>query len=75
MIKFGAQEIILANSEKEEDIKESIDQLISYSLKRTEELEKTILAKAIEDKFNLNNVSLTDQDDRQQSTGLYTFEG
>jgi hypothetical protein len=44
-------------------------------LKKTEELEKTILAKAIEDKFNLNSVSLTDQDDRPQSTGLYTFEG
>ena len=75
MIKFGAQEIILANSEKEEDIKESIEQLIDCSLKKTQELEKTILAKAIEDKFNLNSVSLTDQDDRQQSTGLYTFEG
>jgi hypothetical protein len=35
MIKFGAQEIILANSEKEEDIKESIEQLIDYSLKKT----------------------------------------
>jgi hypothetical protein len=60
MIKFGAQEIILANSEKEEEMKENIEQLIDYSLKRTEELEKTLLAKAIEDKFNLNNVSLTD---------------
>jgi HAND len=33
------------------------------------------LSKALEDKFNLNNVSLTDQDDRQQSTGMYIFEG
>lgn len=28
----------------------------------------------IEDKFNLNNVSLTGEEERQQS-GLYTFEG
>jgi hypothetical protein len=50
-----------------------LDSLIDYSLKKTAALETAL--SAIEDKFNLNSVSLTDQDDRQQSTGLYTFEG
>jgi len=29
----------------------------------------------LEDKFNLNNVSLTGDDDNKQSNNLYTFEG
>lgn len=38
----------------------NIDSIIDYSLKKTEEINK-VLSK-IEDKFNLNNVSLTGDD-------------
>jgi hypothetical protein len=55
MIKYGAQEIIsTANYEITDS---SIDDILNHSLKRTEEL-KAQLSK-IEDKFNLNSVSLT----------------
>jgi hypothetical protein len=49
MIKFGAQEIIHANSDQLQDIEANIDQIIDYSLKRTEELNRTLLSKALED--------------------------
>ena len=64
MIKFGAQEIILAEQD-DKAMEQNIDQIIEYSLQRTEELNRTILSKMIEDKFNLNNVSLTGEDERQ----------
>lgn len=70
MIKFGAQEII--TTENGQDINEAnIDKIIENSLKKTEEINK-VLSK-IEDKFNLNNVSLLGDDDKQ--TNLYEFEG
>jgi SWI/SNF-related matrix-associated actin-dependent regulator of chromatin subfamily A member 5 len=52
-------------------MEDNIDGIIEYSMKRTEEINE-ILNK-IEDKFNLNNVSLTGEDEKQ--TNLYTFEG
>jgi len=71
MIKYGAQEIIsTANQEINE---ENIDRILDYSLKRTNELNAD-LAK-IEDKFNLNSVSLTGDDENSKQTKLYTFEG
>jgi hypothetical protein len=55
MIKYGAQEIIsTANYEITEA---SIDDILNHSLKRTEELQASL--SKIEDKFNLNSVSLT----------------
>jgi hypothetical protein len=33
-------------------------------MRRTEELNKTLASKMIEDKFNLNNVSLTGEEER-----------
>jgi hypothetical protein len=51
----------------------NIDSIIEYSLKKTEEINNQM--KMIEDKFNLNSVSLTGEDERQQNSGLYTFEG
>jgi hypothetical protein len=73
MIKYGAQEIIsTANQEINE---ENIDRILDHSLKRTNELNEN-LAK-IEDKFNLNSVSLTGDDPAEASkqSKLYTFEG
>lgn len=49
----------------------NIDNIIEHSLKRTEEINKVL--NKIEDKFNLNNVSLTGEDEKQ--TDLYMFEG
>lgn len=49
----------------------NIDNIIDHSLKRTEEINKVL--NSLEDKFNLNNVSLTGEDEKQ--TNLYTFEG
>lgn len=49
MIKFGAQEIIHTNSEQQQDIEANIDQIIDYSLKRTEEINQSLLSKAYED--------------------------
>lgn len=40
----------------------NIDSIIEHSLKRTEEINK-VLSK-LEDKFNLNNVSLTGEDEK-----------
>lgn len=53
----------------------NIDQIIEYSLKKTEELNQNVLSKMIEDKFNLNNVSLTGEDDNNKNQSFYTFEG
>ncbi len=70
MIKYGAQEIIL--TEQDGQIKEAnIDHIIEHSMKKTEEMNK--LLSMIEDKFNLNNVSLTGEDEKY--TNLYEFEG
>lgn len=44
---------------------------MDHSLKKTEEINKEL--NKIEDKFNLNNVSLTGEDEKQ--TDLYVFEG
>ena len=59
MIQHGAQEIILDNSDGE--LKANLDEIISNSLKKTEEFEKKL--KNIDEKFNLNSVSLTGDDD------------
>lgn len=40
----------------------NIDNIIEHSLKRTEEINKVL--NKIEDKFNLNNVSLTGDDEK-----------
>jgi hypothetical protein len=72
MIKFGAQEIIL-DQQDDKAMAANIDSIIEYSLKKTEEINNQM--KMIEDKFNLNSVSLTGEDERQQNSGLYTFEG
>lgn len=69
MIKFGAQEIILA--EQEGALEANIDEVIEHSLRKTEEINRSL--KMIEDKFNLNSVSLTG--DEEKASGLYTFEG
>jgi hypothetical protein len=42
-------------------MEQNIDKIIEYSLKKTEEINRQV--KMIEDKFNLNNVSLTGEDD------------
>ncbi len=70
IIKFGAQEIIL-NEQDGQSMEANIDQIIEHSLKRTEEMNKFL--NSLEDKFNLNNVSLTGEDEKQ--TDLYMFEG
>jgi hypothetical protein len=44
-------------------MEQNIEKIIEHSLKKTEEINKTM--KMIEDKFNLNNVSLTGEDERQ----------
>lgn len=59
MIQHGAQEIILDNSD--EEMKANLEEIISNSLKKTEEFEKKL--KNIDEKFNLNSVSLTGDDD------------
>lgn len=61
MIKYGAQEIILTEQEGK-SMEANIDNIIDHSLKRTEEINR-VLSK-IEDKFNLNNVSLTGEDEK-----------
>jgi hypothetical protein len=69
MIRHGAQEIILScNQEDDQNMKDHIDQIIEDSLKKTEKLEKEL--KLIEDKFNLNQVSLTG-DDGGYKTNIY----
>lgn len=72
MIKYGAQEIIsTANFEITEA---SIEQILDHSLKKTEELQQQLAN--IEDKFNLNSVSLTgDEPENARQSTLYTFEG
>ena len=72
MLKYGAQEIIsTANVEITEA---SIEQILEHSLKKTEALQQQLAN--IEDKFNLNSVSLTGDDpDSVRQSNLYTFEG
>ena len=58
MIKYGAQEII---STANTDITDAnIDAILEHSLKKTKEISQQLAN--IEDKFNLNNVSLTGDD-------------
>ena len=72
MIKYGAQEIILAEQQLDGSVNEAnIDKIIDHSLKKTAEINKVL--NKIEDKFNLNNISLTGEDEKQ--TYLYEFEG
>jgi hypothetical protein len=54
-------------------MKANIDAIIEKSLKKTEELEKQL--KSIEDKFNLNNVSLTGDDGDGAKTSIYQMDG
>jgi SWI/SNF-related matrix-associated actin-dependent regulator of chromatin subfamily A member 5 len=72
MLKYGAQEIIsTANFEITE---QSIDQILAHSLKKTEALQESL--SKIEEKFNLNSVSLTgDEPEHTRQSKLYTFEG
>ncbi|CDW88930.1 probable global transcription activator snf2l1 isoform 2 [Stylonychia lemnae] len=70
MIKYGAQEIILTEQDGQL-MDENIDSIIEHSMKRTDEINKEL--SKLEEKFNLNNVSLTGEDEKQ--TDLYTFEG
>lgn len=72
MIQHGAQEIILTCDDDDVDMKKNLDQIIDKSLKKTEELEKQL--KSIEDKFNLNQVSLTG-DDEGHKTSIYQLDG
>ena len=53
-------------------MKANLDQIIEKSLKKTEEMEKQ--PKTIEDKFNLNQVSLTG-DDANTKTSIYQLDG
>jgi len=69
MIQYGAQEIIV--SDQADEIEANIDHIIERSMKKTEKINE--LLSNIEDKFNLNNVSLTGEDEKY--TSLYTFEG
>jgi len=74
MIQHGAQEIILSCDKDEEDMKANLDEIISQSLKKTEEFEKKL--KSIDEKFNLNSVSLTGDDDYQgKKKTLYSLDG
>lgn len=43
-------------------MEDNIDKIIEHSLKKTEEINKVL--NKIEDKFNLNNVSLTGDDEK-----------
>jgi hypothetical protein len=49
----------------------NIENIIDYSIKKTAEINQVL--NKIEDKFNLNNVSLTGEDEKQND--LYMFEG
>jgi hypothetical protein len=70
MITHGAQEIILTCDNEDEDMKANIDSIIEKSMKKTEEINEKL--KSIEDKFNLNNVSLTGDDgDAGTKTSIY----
>ena len=53
-------------------MKNNIDKIIDNSLKKTAEIEKQL--KSIEDKFNLNSVSLTGDDDNHK-TSIYQMDG
>jgi hypothetical protein len=53
-------------------MKNNLDAIIEKSLKKTEEFEKQL--KSIEDKFNLNQVSLTG-DDGNTKTSIYQLDG
>lgn len=50
----------------------NIDDILKHSFKKTEEINKSL--SMLEEKYNLNNVSLTGDDQTKQS-GLYMFEG
>ena len=55
-------------------MKANIDSIIEKSMKKTEELNHQL--KSIEDKFNLNNVSLTGDDgDNGTKTSIYQMDG
>ena len=55
MLRYGAQEIISTANFEITD--ESIENILDHSLKKTEQLQQQLAS--IEEKFNLNSVSLT----------------
>ena len=71
MIKYGAQEII-STADKEVITEADIDKIISHANQKTALINKSL--ESLEEKFNLNTVSLTG-DDPERYQSLYTFEG
>jgi hypothetical protein len=63
---------MLTCDEDDNDMKNNIDEIITKSMKKTEELEKSL--KSIEDKFNLNEVPLLD-DQNAHKTSIYQMDG
>ena len=72
MIKHGAQDIIHTCDDEDEDMAANIDKILAKSEEKTNEINKQL--NSVEDKFNLNQVSLAGGDDGQK-TSVYIFEG
>ena len=70
ILKYGAQEII--STANQEITEQSIEQILDHSFRRTEQLQSQL--SRIEDKFNLNSVSLTG-DENHDTKLMYTFDG
>lgn len=69
-IHWGAQEIVMS---KDEAITEKdIDRILAYGNEKTDEIKKEL--GKIESKFNLNNISLTGNEN-SDSHDIYYFEG
>lgn len=69
-IHYGAQEIIMSNEEKITE--ENIEKILEYGNEKTDEINEEL--SKIEQKFNLNNISLTGNEN-DDGPGMYYFEG
>lgn len=69
-IHCGAQEIIMSKDEVITD--ENIDKILAYGNEKTDQIKEEL--NKIEQKFNLNNISLTGNEN-DDGPGMYYFEG
>ena len=54
-------------------MKNNIDEIIESSMKKTEEFQKKL--QSVEDKFNLNNVFMVEDDANCKKINLYSIDG
>jgi hypothetical protein len=76
MVKYGMQEII-STANQETITEQDIEKIIAHSMKKTDVINAALDKIKLENKFNLNNISLTGEENQEKKnqSDLYTWQG